>query len=118
MSAQPIHEEDPLDPSVILRALPEREHNDFLQQYREALAHAAADDLIAYRKLKILLHAWNIRARIVSAPGYYEARDTETDTIRAGTVKTVPMDEGFAEALGITLDEARARFAGSRASGA
>jgi hypothetical protein len=37
MSAEPIQVDDPNDPEVILRDLPERERAEFLRQYHEAV---------------------------------------------------------------------------------
>ena len=37
MSAEPVHDEDPADPEIILRDLPEQERAQFLSQYHEAV---------------------------------------------------------------------------------
>ena len=37
MSAGPVRDEEPSDPEVILRDLPERERAEFLRQYHEAV---------------------------------------------------------------------------------
>jgi hypothetical protein len=72
MSAQPIHEEDPLDPEVIYRDLPERERPLFAREYREHV-HAAAEHLSGYRDLKNFLHGWSLIVVATNRPGYYEA---------------------------------------------
>lgn len=106
MSAQPVHEDpDPRDPQTILAILPEREHDVFLARYRE-LAHAAADDITAYRQLEKYLRAWSVRARIVSRPGYYEELEAEREAIVNGTAHTVPIEEVISQVKGIPLDEA------------
>jgi hypothetical protein len=72
MSAQPIAYEDPLDPEVIYRDLPERERALFAREYRER-AHAAAEHLSGYRDLKDFLHNWSLVVVAANQPGYYEA---------------------------------------------
>lgn len=96
MTAQPIHQEDPdpQDPEVILARLPERERDVFLSQYWEA-ARAIANDLVGYKQLKNLLHAWSIRAQVVSRPGYHGELEAQREAIRNGTVQTVPFFEAI-----------------------
>jgi hypothetical protein len=48
MSAEPVQVEDPNDPEVILRDLPERERAEFPRQYHEAVD--AAHDPGGYRR--------------------------------------------------------------------
>ena len=55
MSAEPVQVDDPNDPEVVLRDLPERERAEFLRQYHEAVD--AAHDPAGYRPLQRLLHA-------------------------------------------------------------
>ncbi|HEV2371641.1 MAG TPA: DUF6247 family protein [Streptosporangiaceae bacterium] len=86
MAAEPVQREDPDDPDVIMRYLPEREHAQFLRQYHEAVD--AAHDPAGYRLLRRLLHAWRLTAIAASRPGYYE----ELDAVRNGTARTVPAD--------------------------
>jgi hypothetical protein len=50
MSAELVQVEDPNDPEVILRDLPERERAQFLRRYHEAVD--AAHDLAGYRQLQ------------------------------------------------------------------
>jgi hypothetical protein len=89
MSAEPAQVEDPNDPEVILRDLPERERDEFLRQYHEAVD--AAHEPAGYRRLQQLLHAWNLTVIATSQPGYYE----ELDAVRNGTARTVPADEAI-----------------------
>ena len=89
MAAELIQDEDPNDPEVILRDLPERERAQFLQQYHEAVD--AAHDPAGYRSLRRLLHAWRLTAIATRADGYYE----ELEAARNGTAGTVPADEAI-----------------------
>jgi hypothetical protein len=92
MTAQPI--EDPSDPLVILRDLPERERAEFLRQYHSAVD--AAHDLRGYEQLRRLLHVWRLTVVAVSQPGYYE----ELAAARAGTTATVPVTEAIPDWAG------------------
>jgi Family of unknown function (DUF6247) len=83
VTAQPT--EDPTDPLVILRDLPEREHEEFLRQYHQAVD--AAHDPAGYQRLRRLLHVWSLTAVAASQPGYYE----EFAAARAGSATTVPV---------------------------
>ncbi|MEV4252802.1 DUF6247 family protein [Spirillospora sp. NPDC049652] len=56
------------DPSEILRMLPERWHEAFLTDYREALE--AAHEVWRWRQLRDLLHLWRLRAAAYSTPGF------------------------------------------------
>ena len=87
MTAQPT--EDPADPLVILRVLPEREHEEFLRQYHRAVD--AAHDPAGYQRLRRLLHVWSLTAVAAGQPGYYE----ELEAARAGTVTTVPVTDAI-----------------------
>jgi Family of unknown function (DUF6247) len=89
MSAEPVEAQDPNDPEVILRDLPEREHGQFLRQYHEAVE--AAHDPGSYRLLQRLLHAWRLTAIAASQPGYY----AELDAVRNGTARTLPADKAI-----------------------
>lgn len=98
MSAQPIHEEDPRDPQVILHGLPEREHPAFLRRYQEAVD--AARDPAGYRQLQHVLETWSAIARVLTEtlrenPNYYADIDAEIESVRNGTVKTVPIEQVF-----------------------
>lgn len=87
VTAQPT--EDPADPLVILRDLPEREHQEFLRQYHRAVD--AAHDPAGYQHLRRLLHVWGLTAVAARQPGYYE----ELAAARAGTATTVPVTEAI-----------------------
>jgi len=87
VTAQPT--EDPADPLVILRDLPERERGEFLRQYHRAVD--AAHDPAGYRQLRRLLHVWSLTAIAAEQPGYYE----ELAAARAGTATTVPVTDAI-----------------------
>ena len=82
MSAEPVQAEDPNDPQIILRDLPEREHAEFLRQYHEAVD--GAHDPTGYRQLQRLLHTWRLTVIATSHPGYYQ----ELAAVRSGTART------------------------------
>lgn len=85
VTAQPT--EDPADPLVILRDLPEREREEFLRQYHQAVD--AAHDPAGYQRLRRLLHVWSLTAVATGQPGYYE----ELAAARAGTATTIPVTD-------------------------
>jgi hypothetical protein len=87
VTAQPT--EDPADPLVIMRDLPEREREEFLCQYHQTVD--AAHDLAAYQQLRRLLHVWSLTAIAAGQPGYYE----ELAAARAGTATTVPVTDAI-----------------------
>jgi Family of unknown function (DUF6247) len=89
MSAEPVQVEDPNDPEVILRDLPERERGQFLRQYHEVVD--AAHDPAGYRRLQQFLHAWRLTVIATSRAGYYE----ELDALRNGVVQTMPVEEAI-----------------------
>jgi Family of unknown function (DUF6247) len=89
MSAEPLLVEDPNDPEVILRDLPEEERGQFLRQYHEAVD--AAHDPAGYRRLQQLLHAWRLTVIATGRPGYYE----ELTAVRTGTAHTMPAEEAI-----------------------
>jgi hypothetical protein len=89
MSAEPVQVEDPSDPEVILRDLPEQERDEFLRQYHEAVD--GAHDLVGYRRLRRLLHAWRVTVIATSRAGYYE----ELEAVRNGTARTTPAEEAI-----------------------
>ena len=76
VTAQPT--EEPTDPLVILRNLPEHERREFLGQYQQAVD--AAHDPAGYQHLRRLLNVWSLTAVAASQPGYYE----ELAAARAG----------------------------------
>ena len=87
MSAEPAQVEDPNDPEMILRDLPEQEQAEFLRQYHGAVD--AAHDPAGYRQLQRLLHAWRLTVIATSRVGYYE----ELAAVRNGTAQTRPAEE-------------------------
>ena len=89
MPAEPVEGEDPNDPEVIVRDLPERERAEFLRQYHEAVD--AAHDPVGYRQLQRLLHAWRLTVIATSRAGYYE----ELAAVRSGSAQTRPAGEAF-----------------------
>ena len=96
MSAEPAWDEDPNDPEVILRDLPEQERSVFLAQYHNAID--AAHDPAGYRRLQHLLRVWRLTATAASRPGYYG----EIEAVRNGTARTLPAEhviEGWQERL-------------------
>jgi hypothetical protein len=91
MSAEPVQAEDPNDPAVILRELPEQERGEFLRQYHEAID--AAHDPAGYRRLQQLLHVWRLTVIATSRPGYYE----ELAAVRDGSARTTPAEDAIAD---------------------
>ena len=89
MSVEPLPVEDPNDPQVILRDLPERERDQFLRQYHEAVD--AAHDPAGYRRLQQLLHAWRLTVIATSRVGYYE----EIKAVQNGSAHTIPAEEAI-----------------------
>ena len=89
MTAQPT--EDPTDPLVILRDLPEREREEFLRQYHQAVD--VAHDPAGYQHLRRLLNVWSLTAVAAGQSGYYE----ELAAARAGTATTVPVTDAISD---------------------
>jgi hypothetical protein len=71
LPADPRQQEDPLDPGRILRALPDRERETFLAEYRQAVEDAR--DPAGWPELRRFLRLWSFRTIAVNQPGYYEA---------------------------------------------
>jgi hypothetical protein len=90
MSAEAVQVEDPNDPEVILRDLPEQERVEFLRQYHAAVD--AAHDPAGYRRLQRLLHAWSLTVIATSRAGYYE----ELQAVCSGTAHTMPAEVAIA----------------------
>jgi hypothetical protein len=104
MSAEPAEVEDPNDPAVILRDLPEQERAEFLCQYHAAVD--AAHDPAGYRQLQRLLHTWRLTAIATSRAGYYE----EIAAVRNGTAHARPAEEvvpGWQERLAAARAQVR-----------
>jgi Family of unknown function (DUF6247) len=98
--------EDPNDPEVILRVLPEPERAEFLRQYHDAVD--GAHDPAGYRRLQRLLHVWRLTVIATSRPGYYE----EARAVRSGTAQTIPAEKaipGWHEQLAAAQAQARTR---------
>ncbi|MGW1344074.1 DUF6247 family protein [Kribbella sp. NPDC002412] len=70
MTAQPMHG-SPEDPSEILRLLPAKWHEQFLEEYHGALD--AAHEVWRFQQLRDVLHLWRLRAVAYSDPHYDEA---------------------------------------------
>jgi hypothetical protein len=87
MSAEPAEVEDPNDPAVILRDLPEQERAEFLRQYHAAVD--AAHEPAGYRQLQRLLYAWRLTAIATSQAGYCE----ELAAVRSRTAQASPAEE-------------------------
>ena len=94
MSAQPVFEDDPQDPSVILASLPARERPEFLRQYRDA-TQAALRDVAQYKALRQLLQRWSLAVIATNRPGYYEA----IEDAKAGRGDAVPLAQAIAAEL-------------------
>jgi hypothetical protein len=73
VSAQPVERDDPLDPQRILRELPERERENFLHAYREALD--SAHDPAGWANLQRTLRLWSHMVISTNSPGFYEAQE-------------------------------------------
>jgi hypothetical protein len=82
VSVLPAEHEDPLDPERIMRALPERERETFLAQYRQAVD--GAHESSGWAALRRMLHLWALRAVAVGQSGYYEARDRARAGVSSG----------------------------------
>jgi hypothetical protein len=83
MPAQPISAGVPEDPAAILGLLPERWHEEFLAEYRQALE--AAREVRRWPFLAELLHRWHLRAVAYSDPEFSaavrEARDARPEDL-------------------------------------
>jgi hypothetical protein len=92
MSAQPVQEHDPDDPVEILRVLPERFREQFLNEY--AAAAEAARRPEGYRALHDLLRLWRLTAFGYSEPGFEARLGSVREAVRAGSLEgTVPIEE-------------------------
>lgn len=87
MSAQPVHEDDPRDPQVILGALPERARDAFLTEYRAAVD--AAHDPAGYRKLQEMLQHWSVLAVAYAKPDFWE----RVEDVRTGRGEYTTLEE-------------------------
>jgi hypothetical protein len=97
MAAVPVYDYDPIgddpdDPAAILRLMPREHHEQFLSEYRAALA--AARDVDHYRDLHSLLRRWRLLAEAMSRPGFTEAIQHVRDASQSGNLDgTLTLDE-------------------------
>jgi Family of unknown function (DUF6247) len=89
VSAQPVSQEDPRDPQVILEGLPEQERPEFLCQYHDAVA--AAHDPAGYKRLQQVLHVWSLVVIATNQPDYYE----DLAAVRRGAGQAVPAESAI-----------------------
>lgn len=82
-----MHSYDPHDPQLIFDALPERERDRFVREYRHAAE--AAREISGYRQLQEFLDQWSHLAAAYSSPGFYEAREHA----RTGTGERYTLDD-------------------------
>jgi len=87
MTAQPVDDYDGDDPVEILRVLPVRYHEQFMEEYDAAVAAARRPE--QYRRLRYVLRLWRLRAVAYSDPGF-EAR---LEATRTGTGDWTPIEE-------------------------
>lgn len=87
MNAQPAHTPEPDDPAEILRILPARWHDQFLQEYHAALE--AAHEVRQWSTLRGLLHGWWLRALAYSDPAF-DAAAQEAREARAEALTPLP----------------------------
>ncbi|MBB4931364.1 hypothetical protein F4561_002184 [Lipingzhangella halophila] len=98
--------DDILDPQRILAALPEREHEQFLAEYRAA-AETAMHDPAQWGHLRRVLHVWRMKSVACNTPGFYqrraEAANPGPDTVVPAGEVMPGWNERLAE-LGLTDD--------------
>jgi len=92
MSAEPVQEHDPDDPVEILRVLPERFREQFLDEYAAAAETARRPE--GYRALHDLLRLWRLTAAAYSEPGF-DARlaGVQESVLARGLEGSVPIEE-------------------------
>jgi hypothetical protein len=73
MTAQPLDDHDPDDPTEILRILPAEYHQQFQAEYQDAVREAHRPQ--QYRKLHQMLRLWRLRAAAYASPGYQAAKE-------------------------------------------
>lgn len=97
MVAVPVYDYEPIgndpdDPAEILRMLPHQHHEEFLGDYRAALA--VARDVDHYRELHSLLRRWRLLAVAMSRPGFTQAVENVRDSSQTGSLEgTLTLDE-------------------------
>ena len=74
---------------MILRDLPEREHEEFLRQCHQTVD--AAHDPAGYQRLRRLLHVWSLTVIAARQPGHYE----EFAAARARMATTAPITDAI-----------------------
>ena len=91
VTALPIdsQQEDPLDPERILRVLPDREHETFLAQYRQAVD--GARDPAGWKDLQRFLRLWAGRAISREPAGLLRGADPAL----AGTGEGMLLDDAI-----------------------
>jgi hypothetical protein len=87
MTGQSADDYDEDDPVEILRVLPTRYHEQFMEEYDAAVAGARRPE--QYRHLHYVLRLWRLRAAAYSDPGY-EAR---REAARADSGDRTPIEE-------------------------
>jgi hypothetical protein len=87
MSAQPVHEDDPRDPQVILERLPEQARPAFLEEYRAAVD--AAHEPTGYRALQQMLQQWSVLTVAYAKPDF----EDRYEQIRDGVGEYVTLEE-------------------------
>ena len=89
MTAEPLHHAED-DPAGIMRALPERWHEQFLSEYHSALD--AAHEVWRFQQLRELLRVWRLHAAAVSDPDF----DRAEQAVREGRREEfVSMEDAF-----------------------
>lgn len=91
MTAQSAHAYDPDDPVEILRILPSRFHQQFLNEYDTAVTDARRPE--HYRELHHLLRLWRLRAAAYADPGFAGRMQAVEDAARAGRRVGAPIEE-------------------------
>lgn len=87
--------DDPDDPAAILRSLPRDHHEQFLSEYRGALA--VARDVEHFRDLHLLLRRWRLLAMAMSRPGFAEEMRRVRDSSQTGSIEgTLTLDQVIA----------------------
>jgi hypothetical protein len=84
ITAEPTPEHpNPLDPVRILADLPERERENFLHTYREAM-ELALNDPAEWAYMLRVLRGWRHMCTAVRRPGFYEAQEAARGPVQGG----------------------------------
>jgi len=89
MAAEPVHHAED-DPAEILRVLPERWHEQFLNEYHRALD--AAHEVWRFQQLRELLRVWRLHVSAVSNPDFARAEQAVRENRRD---EFVSMEDAF-----------------------